>query len=285
MIVNKITYNSNAFPEVLKNIPNPPKELYVVGNLEPLLDKKRLSVVGTRKVTPYGKQTTNQLVSEVATRGVVIISGLAFGVDALAHQAALDVGGYTIAVLPSHVTEVYPRSHVQLAKRILDQGGALVSEYPKGMPPIQANFIARNRLVSGLGEGVLITEAAAKSGTLHTANFALEQGRTVMVVPGNITSPLSSGTNNLIKAGALPVTDSADIFQALGIKSTPENLELFAANAEEAAILELVKQGITDSAELLALSKLEAALFNQTLTMLEITGKIRPLGAGHWSLK
>lgn len=285
MKVNKITRKSPSFPEVLYNVPDTPKELYVVGELDSLLDKPRLAVVGSRKVSPYGKQVTNRLAGEAASHGIVIISGLAFGVDALAHQAALEVGGKTVAVLPSSVEEIYPRSHVGLARRILDQGGALVSEYTPGTPPMKQNFIARNRIVSGLSNAVLITEAAAKSGTLHTANFALEQGRSVMVVPGNITSPLSAGTNNLIKAGALPITETADILQALGLKTTGQNLELLGANAEEAVLLEALRSGITDSNDLLTTTGLETAVFNQTLTMLEITGKIRPLGAGHWSLR
>jgi DNA processing protein len=152
------------------------------------------------------------------------------------------------------------------------------------MPPLQHHFIARNRLVSGLSDGVLITEAASKSGTLHTAGFALEQGRTVMAVPGNITSSLSAGTNTLIKTGATPVTDASDIFQVLGLTAQVKDQEVVATNAEEAAILSHLEQGITDGGDLLTLSKLDPAIFNQTLTMLEITGKIRPLGAGHWTV-
>lgn len=285
MKVNIISLNSNAFPELLANIPDPPEKLYVLGNLDTLLSRPRLAVVGSRKVSPYGRQTTHALVQELASRGIVIISGLALGVDSIAHQATLDAGGPTIAVLPSHVTEIYPRSHTQLARRILEKGGALISEYPEGVPPQQFNFIARNRLVSGLSDGVLITEAAAKSGTLHTANFALEQGRTVMAVPGNVNSPMSAGTNNLIKAGATVVTESSDVLQALGITEKSRNIELFADNEDELAILTALGQGITDSNELLIESGLDAAQFNQALTMLEITGRIVPLGAGHWRLK
>jgi DNA processing protein len=138
--------------------------------------------------------------------------------------------------------------------------------------------------VSGLSDGVLITEAADKSGTLHTANFALEQGRTVMAVPGNITSGLSSGTNNLIKTGATPITCGEDILIALGLEPKTIASEQLAANAEEAAILDALMRGISDGSELLEVSGLAPQIFNQTLTMLEITGKIRPLGAGHWAL-
>jgi DNA processing protein len=244
-----------------------------------------LSVVGSRKVSPYGRQVTSQLVREVGQHGVVIISGLALGVDGLAHQAALEVGAKTIAVLPSGIDKIYPATHTQLARDILRQGGAIISEYPDGTEGFKGNFIARNRLVSGLAQAVLITEAAEKSGTLHTANFALEQGKTVLAVPGNITSPLSAGTNNLIKAGATPVTSATDILQALGLTDYEQQLALLPANEQEALILAALQQGTTDAAELLTATQLDTIRFNQTLTMLELTGKIRPLGGGHWSLQ
>ncbi|HTE21640.1 MAG TPA: DNA-processing protein DprA [Candidatus Limnocylindria bacterium] len=284
MKIYKISYNSDDFPSTLRHIPSPPKELYILGDLGPLLEKPLLAVVGSRKVTPYGRSITLDLVRAVASQRVVIISGMALGVDALAHQAALEVGGKTIAVLPCGLDKPYPATNRQLARKILEQGGVLMSEYPEGTPPLIQNFIARNRLESGMSDGVLITEAAIKSGTVHTARFALEQGKTVMAVPGNITSELSKGTNNLIRSGAVPVTRPEDIFEVLDIMGTPEDHEVVAANAEEAAILQLLKQGITDSSILQTSSQLEVVVFNQTLTMLELTGKIRPLGAGHWSL-
>jgi DNA processing protein len=283
--INKVLQNSNAFPGVLKDIPQPPKMLYILGNLQPLVEKPRLAVVGSRKVTPYGRGVTEELVQAIAGQGIVIVSGLALGVDAIAHKAALEAGGKTIAVLPCGLDKPYPATNRQLARRILEQGGALISEYPAGTEPFPSNFIERNRLVSGLSDGVLITEAAAKSGTIHTAGFALEQGKTVMAVPGNITSELSKGTNNLIKSGATPVTSAQDILEALGIGEQLQFQEVLAANAEEEAILQLLRQGITDGSELQALSQLDAASFNQTLTMLEITGKVKAVGAGHWSIR
>lgn len=241
-------------------------------------------MVGTRKVTPYGHGITSDLATNVAAQGVVIISGLAIGVDAIAHRSALGVGGLTIAVLPCGLDKPYPASHRQLARQILEQGGALVSEYPEGTPPLQHHFIARNRLVSGLSDGILITEAVSRSGTIHTAGFALEQGKTVMAVPGSITSTLSAGTNRLIKTGATPITEANDIFEALQLRNVSEEQEVLAANAQEAAILTHMQSGVTEASELQILSELEPAIFNQTLTMLEITGKIRPLGAGHWRI-
>lgn len=284
MKIQAITTRSKAFPELLTHIPDPPKQLFVLGDMETVLMRHRLAVVGSRKVTPYGRAVTTKLTQEVASKGVAIISGLALGVDALAHQAALDAGGVTLAVLACGLDAPYPATHRQLARNILRQGGALLSEYPEGTPPLPHHFIARNRLVSGLCDAVLITEASEKSGTLHTANFALEQGRTVMAVPGNITSQASMGTNNLIKAGATPVTSADDILEALGLEGSQEQLEILGTTEEESIILRLLQSGTTDGSELQVLSKLDPALFNQTLTMLEITGKIRPTGAGHWTV-
>ncbi len=286
MNIKTLTLGHPLFPSALAVIPQPPKQIYVLGNsLHDILGATAISIVGSRKTSPYGHSVTSKLSRDLASQGIVIVSGLALGVDSLAHQAALDIGVPTIAVLPSGLDKIYPASHTQLARNILEKGGALISEYPAGTPPLRHNFIARNRLVSGLGLGLLVTEAAEKSGTIHTANFALEQGKSVFAVPGNITSPLSKGTNNLIKAGALPVTDASDILSALNLKPASRPSQSFAAaTAEEAIILKLLQEGITDASELQLLSKLSVSSFNQTLTMLEITARIRPLGAGHWTL-
>ncbi len=284
MNIRTIKKASNDFPEQLAHITPAPKQLYVLGDIEPLANKTVLSVVGSRAVTPYGKQVTAQLVSDVAKHGIAIVSGLALGIDGLAHQAALDVGGYTVAVLACGLDRFYPSTHHNLAKQILATGGAIISEYPAGTEPYPNYFIERNRIVSGLSDGVLIIEASQRSGTLHTANFALEQGKTVMAVPGNITSATSAGTNNLIKTGAFPITSSNDILNALQVNQQTTLLNVIAADAQQAAILELMQQGTTDVNQLQLGSKLTVELFNQTLTMLEITGKIRPLGAGHWGI-
>jgi DNA processing protein len=286
MKVKKLTLTSKEFPEILKNIPQPPQKLYAIGELTSLLNLPRVAVVGSRKVTPYGRHVTQNLAYELARSGVVIISGLALGVDSIAHEACLEAGGKTIAVLPTSLDNMYPSSHRHLAKRIIENGGALVSEYESGMPGLKQNFIERNRLVSGLSEGVLIPEAAIKSGTLHTANFALDQGKTVMAVPGNITSQTSEGTNNLLKSGAVLVTEIEDIFQALKLERLGQQKELpLAANQAEQSILSMITEGITDGSLLLTKSGLTPSEFNQTLTMLEITGKIAPLGAGNWGIR
>lgn len=285
MKVNTLTLKSSQFPIRLSSLTDSPEQLYVLGNTNLLNAEHALSVVGSRKITPYGRQITTDLVEDVAKHGVIIVSGLALGVDALAHQACLNVNGKTIAVMPCGLDNIYPASHRNLALKILENDGLLVSEYSQGVRPLKHHFIARNRIVSGLGDAILVTEASRQSGTIHTANFALEQGRTVMAVPGNITSPESQGTNNLIRNGASPVTEVQDIFEVLEINTEKESVEVFASNDQEQTVLELLKSGVSDGDELLAGSRLDVSSFNQTLTMLEITGKIKALGNNQWSVR
>jgi DNA processing protein len=205
-------------------------------------------------------------------------------VDGIAHQAALDAGGLTIAVLPTGLDKIYPSSHQNLARRIVAQGGALMTEYENSANIYKTNFVARNRIVASLSSAVLITEAALKSGSLHTARFALEQGIDVLAVPGNITSATSVGTNNLIKSGATPVTSIDDIVHALGLTTSQDLPKITSADPNEQLLLNLLSQGTTNGTELHLASQLSIDIFNHTLTMLEITGKIRPLGANQWSL-
>ncbi|HSX32006.1 MAG TPA: DNA-processing protein DprA [Candidatus Saccharimonadales bacterium] len=288
MKVKQLTLKFADLPPKLRNIPTPPKQLYVLShtNVNELFTRPSVTVIGSRKVSTYGTAVTSALTEELVKSGVVIISGLALGVDSIAHSAALRAGGQTIAVLPCGLHHIYPAQHRGLAVQILEQGGALVSEYPpEDKAAHKYRFIERNRIASGLCDALLITEAAAKSGTLHTADFALEQGKDVLAVPGNITSPTSAGTNNLIKSGASLVTSAADILHVLGIAT---NTDMRSAptshDPNEQAILSLLTAGISDGTILLQDSKLPVQLFNQTLTMLEIRGLIRPLGNNHWGL-
>ncbi len=285
MIIKKLTLTMPDFPEVLQHIPSPPKQIYVTGvPLDELIRRPRVAIVGTRKITPYGRQVTERLAKELAERGVVVVSGLALGVDAAAHHAALKAGGRAIAVLPSPIENIVPAANRSLARRILDQGGALVSEYGAAETTYKQNFIARNRLVAGLSDVLLITEASEKSGSLHTARFALEQGKDVLVVPGNITVPSSVGANNLLKQGATPVTSFLDVLHILGLEAIQAPALAKGSNASEQTVLDLLLDGINDGAQLLERSNLPASRFAQALTMLEIAGKIRPLGANQWSI-
>jgi DNA processing protein len=278
--------SSRELPPQLKALAQPPKQLYIHGeNFLEILKKPCLAIVGSRKVTPYGKAVTQMLASSLAAKGVVIISGLALGVDSVAHKAAVEAGGQTIAVLPCGPDQIYPSAHTQLAREILSNNGALVTEYETGRRPREFNFLERNRLIAALAEAVIIPEAAVRSGSLNTAGHALDLNKPVMAVPGNINSPLSAGCNNLIKAGAVPVTNVDDILSALKWQDLEEAaIEVMANNAEEQAILDLIKQGIADGSELLSASKLRPEIFNQTITMLEITGRVHALGANNWSL-
>lgn len=271
------------FPKLLREIPTVPDHIYAYGSIE-TANLPCVAIVGSRKVSPYGRAVTHQLSSDLARAGIVIVSGLAFGVDIIAHRAALESGGKTIAVLAGGLDDIYPAAHAGLALQIQEQGGVLISEYPCGTPTYKQNFIARNRIVSGICRAVLITEAAEKSGTLHTAQFALEQGRDVLVVPGNITSPTSKGTNGLLKVGATPVTDVNDILQIIGIKTVRQKQIPTGSSPEEQVILDLLSGGETEGSTLQLKSKLDISSYNQAITMLEITGKIRSLGANQWSL-
>jgi DNA processing protein len=280
-----IKHKQIPVPPQLSQLPDAPETLFGIGgNLKKLLDKPRVAIVGARKMSPYGQSVTEKLASELAGKGVVIVSGLAYGVDVCAHQAALEVGGQCIAVLACGLDRMYPAAHARIGEEIIARGGVILSEYPDRTTPMQYRFLERNRLISGLSDAVIITEAAQRSGTLNTAAHALNHGKPVLCAPGNITSQLSAGTNNLLKSGATPVTSVEDILSVLGMTNTAQQALPLAANQHEFILLSLIKDGTSDGGELLRQSQLDAPTFNQTLTMLEITAKIKPLGANQWAL-
>lgn len=285
MTIRHITTKSLEYPNLLKEIPQSPQRLWLIG--APLNNnEKRLTVVGTRKPSRYGKKIVDQLVQGVASAGVTIVSGLAIGIDSLAHRAALDAGGKTIAIMPRGLDVIYPPGNQKLAERILASGGTLISEYPEGTESFAWNFVARNRIQSGVSEAVLIIEAAEKSGTLITANFALEQDRTVMAIPGNIDSLLSIGTNQLIRDGATPVTSAQDILEALGVNSKAAKVaEYEPENEAERKILDLIRSGISQSEDIQVTTKLDAIEYSTALTMLEIKGIIFQSAPGLWDIK
>src|SRR2546423_13549696 len=207
-----LVLDDGTYPALLREIDDPPITLYVKGEWQTCLDAPCVALVGSRRCSTYGQNTATMLARELASRGVTIISGLARGIDAAAHRGALEAGGRTVAVLGTGVDEVYPRDHKKLAAEILDKGGALVSQFPLATPPLPENFPYRNRIISGLSLGTVLIEAAENSGSLITARLALEQGREVFAVPGNITSRNSFGTNYLIKAaGAKLVQQWQDV--------------------------------------------------------------------------
>ena len=287
MKINKLKLNSNAYPDALRHIPSPPSQLFYMGaSLDELLKRPRVAIVGTRRYSSYGKLVTVDLATRLAEQGLLIISGLALGLDAAAHRAALEANGLCLAVLPSPLDNIVPTTNRRLAQQILDKGGALVSEYSPGTPPLKQNFIARNRIVAGLAEVVVITEAGAKSGAIYTANFGLEQGKEVLAVPGNISQLGSKGTNSLVKANKAGIlTDYQDVLHALKLEPHKTHArQVKGRNQQEQKVLDLLLQGVNDGFKLLEKSKLATSEFNQVLTMLEITGQIRPLGANQWAL-
>lgn len=285
MKINTVSPDENAFTKNLTSVIPKPQALYYLGTLP---DKRQptLTVVGTRKPTKYGQEVTHTLVYELAKRGVLIVSGLALGIDGIAHRATLEAGGTTIAVQANGLTRLTPHSHRQLGIDILAGGGAIISEYEPDTPPAKYRFLERNRLVSGLADAILITEAAARSGTLSTATHALEQGKEVFVVPGNITSPLSAGCNHLLRQGATPVTKAEDILEVI-MPSTLENqLKMpLGDNGAQTRIISLLADGLRDGEELQQATELDASIFNSELTMLEINGVVRALGANQWTLR
>lgn len=289
MEINRILPDEHIFSQRLTNIANPPKSLCYMGKL-PETNAPVVSIVGSRKPSAYGKEVTERLATDLAKAGCVIVSGLALGVDCIAQKAAIEAGGTVVAVVPNELPDISPRTNYQLAMSIIEQDGAVVSEWMKGDNKIvnRWSFLERNRLVSGLADGIIITEAAERSGTLNTASHALNQGRDLFVVPGNITSPLSAGCNTLLKQGAYLVTDADDVLSIIA----PEKLQkdngqelVVSATIEEGIIIKLISEGLRDGDEIQQKSGLSASDFATALTMLEINGVIKPLGANNWTLR
>ena len=290
MKINKIAPESHNYLKILTNIDNKPQALYYLGKL-PQQRQPTIAIVGTRKPTRYGIEVTTKLSSELARRGLIIVSGLALGTDAIAHRACLEAGGTTIAIITSQLPNIYPRSNSALARRILEQDGAVISEHsiddPEPYVMGKWSFLERNRLVSGLADAILITEASARSGTLNTAAHALAQGKDVFVVPGNITSPQSAGCNALIKQGATPITDVADILSVLTPKQTASRHQTklpIGSTPAESAIIAQLAAGVRDGDQLQEQTGLSATELSTSLTMLELSGAIRSLGANQWTL-
>lgn len=249
----------------------------------------RVAIVGARKVTPYGREATEQLARDLARAGCVVISGLALGVDAIAQTAALEAGGLVIGIIPSRLPTIVPRTNQRLAERIMQQG-AMMSEWQEGDGRVmhRGSFLERNRLVSGLADAVIITEAAERSGTLNTAAHALAQGREVFAVPGNITSPLSAGCNALLKQGAAAVTCAEDVLERIAPQHTAASDQPsvpIGTTPAEQLIIDLLSTGLRDGEALQQASGLAPGEFAATLTMLEVSGVVRTTGANHWTLR
>jgi len=285
MKIKQISPQGNKYLQIISTIAKCPEKFYFTGTL-PETRQTTIAIVGTRKPTAYGKEVTHKFAFELAKRGIIIISGLALGVDSIAHRATLEAGGKTIAVLANGLDSIYPANHYDLAKDIINSGGAIISEYEPEVEARSFQFLERNRIVSGLADAVIVTEAAIRSGTLATVSHALEQGREVFVVPGNITSPLSAGCNSLIKQGAHPITCIEDVLEIVAPDLLhPQTSLPLGNNPAESKIIELLQSGIRDGDELQALSEINASQFAQTITIMEISGTIRGLGGNQWTLR
>lgn len=286
MNIEKINRTAYAYPEKLEELNTPPDPLYAVGNLKLLEeDRKWVAIVGTRYPTMYGEEVTRMLASELAAAGVMIVSGLALGIDAITHKAVTDQGLATVAVQARGLDEIYPKENLLLGREIITQNGLIVSEYKKGVGAYKQHFIARNRIVAALADIVIVTEADLESGTRHTVRFALELGKTVMAVPGPINSSRSAGPNNLLRTGSIPVTGASDVMAELNLKSGLNLMPIKAESKEEQILIDLIKEGTNQSEELIARSKMTASEFANIISLMEISGKVTNLGAGVWTLR
>ncbi|MFC1622513.1 DNA-processing protein DprA [Patescibacteria group bacterium] len=281
--ISIINLYSDKYPKLLQEIYDLPAILYYRGTWQTEQDEFSLAIVGTRKISNYGKQTTFEITQELTQAGLVIVSGLALGVDALAHETCLKNKGRTIAVLGGGLDKecIYPSYNKHLAEKIIANGGLLVSEYPPGMRPLRINFPQRNRIVSGLCKGVLVTEAPEKSGALLTARNALDQNREVFAMPGSIYNINSLGPNNLIKMGAKLVLSAEDVLETLDlglIKEFVETKKIVPDSKEEAEILKHLSHEPVHVDSLARLTSLETNVINSTMTLMEMKGRVKNLG-------
>ncbi len=284
--IQVLTWEDETYPTLLKEIDQPPPVLYVKGNIQPE-NNQTVAIVGTRKITPYGRQVTEEIADYLARIGFTIVSGLARGVDGIAHQTAIHAGGKTYAVLGCGVEQVYPPEHKKLAEQIIENG-ALISDYPPGTRPDAANFPPRNRIISGLSQITVVVEAGETSGALITATFAADQGRDVLAVPGNVYAPQSKGTNRLIAQGAYPYTGISSLEALLKVTKHKEVNEpaILPENEIEASLLRIMQN--SDGMhidEIVAISSLSIDIISATLTIMELKGMVKSVGGMTYSLR
>jgi DNA processing protein len=274
-----LTWNDDGYPRHLKDIDQPPPVLYVRGSLLPE-DEWAVAIVGTRRVTAYGRQVAEEVATTLSQNGVTIVSGLARGVDSIAHQTTINAGGRTIAVLGNGVDIIYPPENRRLAGQIMEHG-AMVSDYPLGTQPDGVNFPPRNRIISGLSMTVIIVEAGLTSGALITATFAVEQGRDVYAVPGNINAPQSQGTNQLIRDGAQPLLNPQDVLEALNLTMVTEHRAVRMAlptDPVEARLFQLLSREPKHVDEIRSQANMPIETVSATLAMMELKGIVRQVG-------
>jgi DNA processing protein len=281
--IEVLTLGDEGYPQLLREVPNPPSVLYVKGELLEA-DIKAVSMVGTRRCTAYGRQIAASMAEDLARAGVTIVSGLALGIDGQAHRGALAGGGRTIAVLGSGVDQIYPSSHRDLARQIIENG-AVISDYPPGTKPDARNFPPRNRIIAGLSRGVVVVEAPVRSGALITVDFAADYGRDVFCVPGNVMSDCSAGNHAVIRDGARLVTSAADVLDDLGM-AVPEPgkavQQSFPMSDEERHLINHILWEPQHIDELAAAAGLTPSQSGALLTLLELKGAVRDIGGQHY---
>jgi DNA processing protein len=281
MNVRKLTRRDPSYPPFLAAIHDPPRELWLRGVAEPeLLSRTAVAVVGARACSAYGRGVARSLGREIAAAGVVVLSGMARGVDGEAHRGALDAGGTTMAVLGCGIDRNYPAAHAELASRICERG-LIVSEYEPGVEPAPWRFPARNRIISGLARAVVVVEARERSGALITVDFALEQGRDVLAVPGEITSALSAGSNALLRLGAAPALSVDDVLEAVGIVVEKQTVE--APSGDGGILLGALRDAPATADELARSTGLAAADVAALLVSFELDGRVS-VGEGVYRL-
>ena len=283
--ISVLTWEDEGYPRLLRQVYDPPPVLYVKGQLLPE-DEWAVAVVGTRAATTYGKEAATQIAGGLARNGVTIVSGLARGIDSTAHRAALEAGGRTIGVLGCGLDIIYPPENRRLAAQIIQQG-ALISEYPLGTPPEGSNFPPRNRIISGMSLGAVIVEAGRRSGALITADYALDQGREVFAVPGNIFRRASQGTNTLIREGATPVLSVEDILEALNLSMVSQQRAaraIIPENETESCLLEYLSADPVHVDEIGQQAGLPISEVTSALALMELKGMVRQVGGMHYVL-
>ncbi len=283
--VKVLTCHDTDYPSRLKEIYDYPPLLYVRGSLLPE-DEWCLAVVGTRRATVYGRQVTEEIVADLSRSKITIVSGLAKGIDSVAHHSALEAGGRSIAIFGCGLDIVYPGENAELARRIMQQG-ALISEYPLGTRPKAENFPRRNRIMSGLSLGVLVVEAGETSGAMITAHLAVEQNREVFAIPGSVLSPASKGTNHLIQEGAKLVRDYTDILEELNLTAVSQQIEMkeiIPPSDTESLLLKQLSAEPTHIDDVCRLSGLPISTVSSTLAMMELKGLVKQVGAMNYVL-
>lgn len=283
--IRAITFCSSNYPEYLKNLTDPPLILYCIGNGD-LLKEQKIGIVGTRKPTNYGRDVTNMFAYQLSEAGLVTVSGLSYGIDTCAAEATLKANGKTIAVLAGGLDNIYPAQNQELSRRIVKNGGLLVSEYRPYVRPKQYTFISRNRIVSGLSDGLLVVEAGSKSGTKSTANFCIDQGRELFVIPGNIFSPQSAGTNELINE--IPDCFTISVSQILDrlhvADKRKQNIEPTQLDLLENNIIKILENGDAHFDTIGEQLNISASELSSKLTMMEIMGQVHKEAGNYYSL-